>query len=84
MPPELRKRLLSHGDELTRYGRKLIRKINKPLLDNMRSAGIKVIKPSAAQLTAFAKATKPVHGKARRRLSRLGKKLLDTIYKAKK
>lgn len=84
MPADLRKSLLGYSEKITRYGRKLIRKINKPLLANMKSAGIKVIKPSAAQLAVFAKRTKPVHGKARRRLSRQGKKLLDTIYKAKK
>lgn len=84
LPADLQKELMRSGTEVTNYGRKLIRKINKPLIANMKSAGIKVIEPTPAQVALFAKATRKVHKSYRRRLSAKGRKLLDAIYKAQK
>jgi tripartite ATP-independent transporter DctP family solute receptor len=84
LPADLRQAVMKSAEEVTVYGRKLIRKIKTPLINNMKSAGIKVITPTAAQVAAFAKATRKVHPKIRRQLSPKGRRLLDIIYKAKK
>lgn len=73
--------LMGNAQEVADYGRKLIRKIDGPLIDNIKSAGIKVITLTDAQKAAFKKATLPVHNKIRKRLTKDGKKLLKLIEK---
>jgi tripartite ATP-independent transporter DctP family solute receptor len=84
LPADLKAIASKESHAFSVYGRKLIRKINEPLLQNMRSAGIKVIKISPAERAAFVKATAKIQNKIRRTLSPAGRKLLDIILKAKK
>jgi TRAP-type transport system periplasmic protein len=83
LTPEQRTILMGNSKEVAQYGRRLIRKIDAPLIDNIKGAGIKVITLTPAQKAAFKKATKSVYKKIRKRLSKDGKKLLKLIQKQK-
>jgi tripartite ATP-independent transporter DctP family solute receptor len=82
-PADVQALLLDQADKVTSYGRKLIRKLDRPLLNNLKSAGIQLIELTPVQRAAFAKKTKGVHQIIRRRLGADGRKLLELINKEK-
>ncbi len=68
---------------MERYGRKQIRAIYEPLIQNIQSSGVKVIRLTPAQRVPFVIATKKAHIRIYKRLSRQARRLLDIIYRAK-
>jgi tripartite ATP-independent transporter DctP family solute receptor len=84
LPPDLRAIVMREGHEIATYGRALIRNITEPLVENLKSAGAKIIDLGPAEKERFVKATRGVHPAIRKRLTPEGKKLLDIIVAAKK
>lgn len=82
LPKDLQDKLMADPPAQQKYGRKLIRAMNGPLLENLGASGIEVIKLSDAEKDAFAKALAPVAGKVRTHLGAGGSELLDLIKKA--
>jgi TRAP-type C4-dicarboxylate transport system substrate-binding protein len=83
LPPDLMSLILKSAPGVERYGRKQIRAIYEPLIQNIQSSGVKVIRLTPAQRVPFVIATKKAHMWVYKRLSRRARRLLDIIYKAK-
>jgi tripartite ATP-independent transporter DctP family solute receptor len=79
VPEDLRPSLVPKRQQLTRWGRRGIRSLNKPLLENFTNAGIAVHKLSRSERRAFAVLTAPVHDKFRSEIGEKGAALLDKI-----
>jgi len=86
LPQELQAAVIPTNHKLEKKGRKAIRALNGPLLENLTVQKITVHKLTAAEKDAFRKATAPVWAKRRAAATDLGKKLYDAIMaeKAKK
>src|SRR5215471_53132 len=82
LPKDQQDKLMADPGGQQKYGRKLIRAMNGPLLENLTASGIEVIKLSDAEKDAFAKALAPVAGRVRPHLGAGGAELLDLIKKA--
>jgi TRAP-type C4-dicarboxylate transport system substrate-binding protein len=83
LPRDLQQVILGTQAEVEAFGRKKIREIYKPLVNNLKSEGIKVIELTPAQRVPFVIATKKAHLMVYKGLSPRARKLLDVIYKAK-
>jgi tripartite ATP-independent transporter DctP family solute receptor len=81
LPAELQTALTADLQNLTAQGRASVREMNPLLMQNFTSAKIPVYKPSAAEQTAFARATRPVYDKYARAVP-AAKPLLAQIQKA--
>jgi tripartite ATP-independent transporter DctP family solute receptor len=79
LPKDVRELLVSQREEETRYGRGLIRKLNEPLIQNLRDAGIEVYRLTPEERKKFADAVAPVYAKIRAQLSPQGQALYDLI-----
>jgi TRAP-type transport system periplasmic protein len=81
LPADLQKTLTSDLGNLTAQGRTAVREMNPLLIQNFASAKIPVYKPSAAERTAFARATRVVYEKFARAVPG-ARPLLAQIQKA--
>jgi len=82
LPKDIQDKLIADGPGQTAYGRKLIRSMNEPLLDNLGAAGVTVYKPSSAEKEAFSKVLAPLAARVRSHLGASGWELLDLIKKS--
>jgi tripartite ATP-independent transporter DctP family solute receptor len=83
LPPDLQTAVLPTNRKLEKQGRKAIRALNGPLLENLRNQNIEVHTLTDAEKDAFRKATAPVWAKRRAAATPLGKKLYDAIMAEK-
>lgn len=63
LPDDIKQLIAGDLKEESEYGRKKVRAIRQDLIDNFGNAGIKVHTPTASEVEAFKKATKPTHKK---------------------
>ncbi|MFN3197931.1 MAG: TRAP transporter substrate-binding protein [Bradymonadia bacterium] len=82
-PADVQEAILAPGMKMGKKSMKAIRALGPALLKNMEAQGIKTYTLTEAERGAFKKLTRPTWDKARNTASELGKKLLDTIIKAK-
>lgn len=78
MPADLQEILLANRSEETRSGRRLIRRINPLLIQNLKSAGIDVVELTPAERAAMRTATQGIRAQFRQRVPE-GAALLDII-----
>ncbi len=83
LPEDLQKIVTSARKEETAYGRKLVRRLHPKLVKNLEKAGLKICKITPAERKAFAKMTKKVHAKFKKKTGAKGTKLLNIINKNK-
>jgi len=83
LPADLQTAMFARVEEWESKGRRLVRALEKKLLENFDQMGVKVYEPTAAELGAFKKATRPVWDQRRKRASAAGKKLLDSILSSR-
>jgi len=81
LPEDLRKIVIGDPIAEMAYGRKGVREMTEPLLQNFRDEGIKVYELTEAEKDAFRKLTLPVHKEFE---SIVGKELLAKVYAGKK
>src|SRR5262245_18120920 len=82
LPKDIQDKMIADGPGHTAYGRKLIRSMNEPLLDNLGAAGVTVYKPLSAEKEAFSKVLAPLAARVRSHLGASGWELLDLIKKS--
>ena len=78
LPDDLQEILLANRQEETRTGRRLVRRINPLLINNLRASGVNVVELTAAERAALREATMSVRAEFRRRVP-TGAPLLDII-----
>lgn len=78
LPDDLQEILLANRTEETRTGRRLIRRINPLLIQNLRTSGVNVIELTPEERNALREATRGVRDEFRRRVPE-GAPLLDII-----
>jgi C4-dicarboxylate-binding protein DctP len=79
LPADIRKQLDDAMEQATRYANQIAKQENEQSLEAVRKSGKTVIyTPTAAERTAFKKATIKVHTEME---SRIGKDLIKSIYK---
>lgn len=83
LPPELQAAVLDPAKSLGKKSLKAIRALGPALAENMKAQGIQLYTLTGGEKAAFKAATRPTWDTAREKTSDLGKKLLDTIIKAK-
>jgi len=81
MPEDLQKLLIGNPKEEMAWGRKAVREIQEPLLQNFRDEGITVYKLTDEEKAAFKTLLLPVHKEFE---DVVGKELLKKIYAGKK
>jgi TRAP-type C4-dicarboxylate transport system substrate-binding protein len=84
LPEDLQQLLLSDRKTETTKGRKAIRKLNKGLLKNLETKGVKMYELSNAEKATFAAKTKSVHKTFKKKKGcKKCKKILEVIEKSK-
>lgn len=83
LPADLQQAVLDPGKSMGPKSMKAIRALGPALLKNMEAQGIQTYTLTTAERDAFKKLTRDTWDEARKSASELGKKLLDTIVKAK-
>lgn len=78
LPDDLQQILLSNRAEETRTGRRLVRRINPLLIQNLRASGVNVVELTAAERNALRQATRGVRQEFRTRVPEAAA-LLDII-----
>ena len=81
MPEDLQQLLIGNPKEEMAWGRKAVREIQEPLLQNFRDEGITVYKLTDEEKAAFKTLLLPVHKEFE---NVVGKELLEKIYAGKK
>ncbi|MBW1899659.1 MAG: TRAP transporter substrate-binding protein [Deltaproteobacteria bacterium] len=81
LPEDLKKIVIGDPMAEMAWGRKAVREMTEPLLQNFRDEGIKVYELTEEEKDAFRKLTFPVHKEFE---SIVGKELLEKVYAAKK
>lgn len=79
VPADVREKLIPRRKKLTKWARKLIRNMNKPLVANLEASGITVNKLSKAIRRELRKKTKVVYDQIRSVVGERGSQLLDKI-----
>lgn len=78
LPDDLQEILLTNRAEETRTGRRLVRRINPLLIQNLRASGVNVVELTAAERSSLRESTRGVRDEFRRRVPE-GAQLLDII-----
>lgn len=81
LPPDLQKILTNTPKKMVEDGRKGVRSMDPILVENLKRAGIKVHKPSAAELAPFKKATAKVGDDFAKKAGKDARALLSSIRK---
>lgn len=83
LPADLQALLTSNIAEDTKVGRDWVRKLNKPLVENYKKAGVEFYKLTPDERAALARVTRPVWDTFRKRVPQASR-LLDQVLEAKK
>ncbi|MFO7560880.1 MAG: hypothetical protein R6X10_18790 [Desulfobacterales bacterium] len=81
LPNDLKKVVVGDAMAEMAWGRKAVREMTEPLLQNFRDEGIKIYELTEEEKDAFRKFTFPVHKEFE---SVVGQELLEKVYTAKK